>query len=351
VVNGRIDRPGDWDVFRFHARDGDEIVAEVHARRLGSPLDSVLKITDAAGRTLAVSDDHVDKGAGLVTHHADSLLAVAMPASGDYLLWLGDVQHKGGKAYGYRLRVSRRRPDFDLRVVPSAISVRGGTTVPVTVYALRKDGFSGDIRLRLADAPEGFKLSGNWVPAGRDKIRMTLTLPSKPEERLTHLGLEGCATVDGREICRPAVPADDMMQAFIYRHLVPAESWTVAIETVRWNRPQWTVAGEPPVKLASGETTSVRVRVPGRLPKGQFQLELNDPPEGIAIEKVTPVRGGIDVMFRVDSDKVAASLKGNLIINIFVKREMPKKEGQTKAQVRRVPLGALPAVPFEIVSG
>ena len=47
IVNGRIDPPGDWDVFRFQGRAGDQIVAEVQARRLDSPLDSVLRLTDA----------------------------------------------------------------------------------------------------------------------------------------------------------------------------------------------------------------------------------------------------------------------------------------------------------------
>ena len=45
IVNGRIDRPGDRDVFRFEGKAGQEIVAEVYARRLDSPVDSVLKLT------------------------------------------------------------------------------------------------------------------------------------------------------------------------------------------------------------------------------------------------------------------------------------------------------------------
>ena len=50
IVNGRVDRPDDWDVFEFTARAGDTIVAEVMARRLDSPLDSLLKLTDADGK-------------------------------------------------------------------------------------------------------------------------------------------------------------------------------------------------------------------------------------------------------------------------------------------------------------
>lgn len=39
ILNGHIDPPGDGDVFGFTGRAGQEIVAEVRARRLNSPLD------------------------------------------------------------------------------------------------------------------------------------------------------------------------------------------------------------------------------------------------------------------------------------------------------------------------
>ena len=42
IINGRMDRANDWDVFQVEGRAGDTIVAEVTARRLDSPLDSVL---------------------------------------------------------------------------------------------------------------------------------------------------------------------------------------------------------------------------------------------------------------------------------------------------------------------
>ena len=119
IINGRIDPPGDCDVFRFEGRAGQKIVAEVNARRLDSPLDSVLRLTDANGRQLAYNDDYIDKGAGLLTHHADSLIAVTLPADGTYYLHLADVESKGGPEYAYRLRISEPRPDFALLVVPS----------------------------------------------------------------------------------------------------------------------------------------------------------------------------------------------------------------------------------------
>ena len=105
------------------------------------------------------------------------LLAVTLPADGIYDLHLGDAEHKGGAEYGYRLRISAPWPDFALRVVPSNINVQAGGTVPITVYALRKDGFSGEIALALKDAPQGFALSGARVPANQNQMRFTLTSP------------------------------------------------------------------------------------------------------------------------------------------------------------------------------
>lgn len=229
IVNGRIDKPGDCDVFGFEGHAGDEIVAEVYARRLNSPLDSMLKLTDANGHKLMFNDDHEDKGAGLTTHHADSLLSTTLPANGTYYLHLGDTQTKGGEAYGYRLRISPPRPDFELRVVPSSINARAGASIPITVYALRKDGFSGDIAVTLKDAPKGFILNGRRVPAGKDQMRLTLRVPPGPIKKAMSLSLEGRAKIQGREVVRPAVPADDMMQAFVYRHLVCADDLKVAV--------------------------------------------------------------------------------------------------------------------------
>jgi hypothetical protein len=229
IVNGRIDKPGDCDVFGFQGNAGDRVVAEFYARRLNSPLDSVLKLTNSNGKQLIFNDDHEDKGAGLTTHHADSLLSMTLPADGFYYIHIGDAQTKGGEAYGYRLRISRPLPDFELRLVPSSINVRAGASAPITVYALRKDGFTGDITVTLKDAPKGFTLRGNRVPAGKDQVRLTLRVPPGPIKKALTLNLEGRAEVQGREVVRPAVPADDMEQAFIYHHLVPAKELKVAV--------------------------------------------------------------------------------------------------------------------------
>jgi hypothetical protein len=343
IINGRIDRPGDWDVFSFAGRAGQRIVAEVTARRLGSPLDSVLRLTDASGKQLAFNDDFDDKAYGLETHHADSLLSATLPAAGTYYVHIGDIQHHGGPEYAYRLRISPPRPDFELRVVPSSVNLRGGANAPLTVYAIRRDGFAGEIDLTLKDAPPGFALSGGRIPANQDQVRCTLIATPGTRGEAISLHMDGQAQVQGLKVTRPAVPADDMMQAFAYRHLVPAQEMKVmvlqagAIGLVR-------VLDPTPLLIPAGGTARMHIAAPSPAFATRFQLELNDSPEGITLQSVVWTQQFAELVFIADKTKAKAGLAGNLIVNIV------PKPPTTTAQVNRprTPVGSLPAIPFRI---
>jgi hypothetical protein len=228
VMNGRIDRPGDVDVFSFDAGAGENIVAEVISRRLDSPLDSFLQLTDSTGRQLAFNDDHEDKSDGLNTHHADSYLTAMLAAPGRYSIQIGDVQGTGGREYAYRLRISGPRPAFDLRVVPSSINIRPGQAAAVTVVAQRKDGFNGDIEVALKDGPAGVTLSKARIARGEHQVKLALTSTSRQPEPIA-LHVVGTATINGDKLTCNAVPADDMMQAFIYHHLVCANELLMTV--------------------------------------------------------------------------------------------------------------------------
>ena len=350
MVNGRVDHPGNWDVFRFEGRAGDTIVAEVYARRLDSALDSVLKLTDAAGTQLAYNDDHEDKGAGLDTHYADSYITATLPADGACYIHLGDAQHQGGPEFAYRLRISPPRPDFALRVVPSSLSVRGGASVPVTVYALRRDGFTNEISLDLADAPKGFRLTGAKVPANQDQVRLTLQAPPEATDAPVQLSVEGRALIQGHPVEHLAVPAEDMMQAFAYRHLVAAREMDVTVSGRFMNRMPLKILSATPVKIPAGGTARVRVSAPGGALANRFRLELSEPPEGITLGSVSPVNEGTEIELRSDAAKAKPGLKGNLIVNIMPGQTLiAAKKNKKQGNQPRAAVGTLPAIPFEVV--
>lgn len=353
IVNGRIDAPGDVDVFRFEANEGAEIVVEVIARRLDSPLDSVLRVMDTTGNQIAANDDSDDKSSGLITHQADSYLHVRSQSGGPVYVCISDAQRKGGPEFAYRLRVSPPRHDFALMIVPSSLTVRAGMNVPLTVYALRKDGFTNEITLVLSNAPDGFNLAGARIGPGQDSVRLTLQAPRMPTPAPVALSIAGVATIGGHTVVRHAVPADDFMQAFAYHHLVPANELCVMVLP---NRRPRVMAGVQvlstlPIKIPAGGAATVQVSMPVPAFADQFEFELDTPPDGITLQNVERFGRGIQLEIGADAARVKPGVKGNLIVNVTRERvQQAGSEPATRPQAqRRVPLGTLPAIPFEIV--
>jgi hypothetical protein len=250
LINGRIDRPGDWDVFQFAGKANETIVAEVHARRLGSPLDSLLKLTDAKGKVLAFNDDHEDLESGLNTHHADSYLLFTLPADGVYYVHLGDTARFGGEEYGYRLRISAPQPDFALRVVPSSVSLRSKGSANVSIHVMRKDGFTGALKLALKNPPNGITASPVTLTGTQASVQLTIKTSLEETREPLALAIEGRATVDGKEIVHAAAPAEDRMQAFLWRHLVPAEALEALVFSPSYQPPPKRIPSARPAPAA-----------------------------------------------------------------------------------------------------
>ncbi len=356
IINGRIDKGADVDIFRFKGHKSDKIVAEVLARRLNSPLDSLLRLTDATGKVLALNDDYVLKDSylykdmmGLVTHHADSYLSAELPGDGTYYIHLSDSQQHGGKAYAYRLRISEPQPDFALRVTPSSLSMRAGAAVPVCIYALRKDGFDGKIKVELKNFQSGFEIDGGWIPAGTDTVRMTVTAPRKAPEGPVNLEMEGYARIGGRVVSRAVVGADNVMQAFLYRHLVPAEELMVAVNKVKWPAPAFELAGDRPVWLWAGGSNRILIKTLKQKWLEQVQLELNQPPAGVTIKDVKVVPEGLEIQLNADKDTAQTDFAGNLIVEVFSEPIPKKQKGKSNQPKKRYSVGFLPAIPVEIV--
>lgn len=334
VVNGRIGRPGDVDRFALEGRAGDELVVEVNARRLRSPLDSLLRLRDAGGAVVAWNDDLEDRAFGLITHHADSYLRATLPASGRYDVELSDAQAHGGDEFAYRLRIGPPEHDYALRVAPATLNIGAGRVALLDVWALRGDGFDAPIDLVISAAPGGFALSGGRIPAGQSHVRMTLTAPDEPLDRPVALRLEGRSTVGGEPANRPAVPADNQMQAFLWTHLVPVRDFAVSVIKPSFAAPAGHIAA--PVRLPAGGSATAKVVLPARPNIGNVEFALAAPPAGVSLSGATAVDDGIEFVIEA-AGEVSVGLAGNLIIEVYLTG-------------RQTWLGLVPAVPFEIVA-
>ena len=86
--------------FGLNLDKGQQVSIEVYARRLDSPLDPVLRLTDSTGKEMAFADDTP----GL---SGDAQLRFIAPATGKYVLQLRDVKYSGGSDYYFHLRIGR----------------------------------------------------------------------------------------------------------------------------------------------------------------------------------------------------------------------------------------------------
>ena len=118
---------------------------------------------------------------------------------------------------------ARPGPISSCALVPSSISLRSKGAANVSVYVIRKDGFNGAIKVALKNAPAGITSNPVTLSPTQAVVQLTVrtSLP-RTQEPFT-LAIEGRAVVEKTEIVHRAVPAEDRMQAFLWRHLVPAQ--------------------------------------------------------------------------------------------------------------------------------
>lgn len=343
TINGRIDSPGDTDVFSIKCKKGVPVVVEVIARRLNSPLDSYLRITDADGKQLACNDDLDDKESGLLTHHADSRIDFTPPSSGQFFIHLSDAQRQGGPEYAYRLRIDRPRPDFALRMVPSGINGSPGVSVPVTIYAARKDGFAGDIVVSTSTA--GYSISGGRIPAGSDSVTATLTFPEAAKGPPQPLEVTGTAEIAGSKVTRKVMPADDMLQAFIYHQLVPAPELLAYPIPDRPPKKPLQVSKET-IGIPADGAGAAKVVLPKGIEKSRVRAVLKNPPDGISIDKVSPSDDGVEIAFKADPAKAKPGSQGTLLVELTAGRPaLPTDKDQSE---KRWSLGLLPAITYAL---
>ncbi len=343
VINGTIGKPGDQDWFCFEGIDGEKKTIEVFARRLGSPLDSRLTLFNAQKQMLATNDDVADKSFGLITHQSDSRMDITLPATGTYFVRLNDQQGKGGDDYAYRLMIGTEQPDYQLRIVPASLRIPRNGTAIVTVHAIRSGGFTGEIQLSAPDAPLGIELQRAVIPNGVDSTRVVIVARAQAEKQTVTLEIEGTADCGTRTVTRRAVPAEDMMQAFLYRHLVTAQQLLVEITdpdpvTVILNLPQNGVLhARPGGEISINATAKWR----GDVERG-IKLTLAEPPEWLTLKTgiITGLSGEIILAVSPNAepgDTATVLLNGTIRVNRSPDdpdyNPLPKFKGKNKKTV------------------
>jgi hypothetical protein len=154
ALNGIIEAKDGIDYFKFAAKKDQTLDFTVFARRLNSPLDSVLDIYNEKGSKLATNDD-----AG----GPDSYLRWKVPADGNYLVSVHDQLNRGGPTFIYRLEVTPVRPALTAWLPPITINQnQDRRQVPVP----KGNRYAYLVRIKRADVAGDVHLQTEGLPAG-----------------------------------------------------------------------------------------------------------------------------------------------------------------------------------------
>jgi hypothetical protein len=135
------------------------------------------------------------------------------------------------------------------------------------------------------------------------------------------------------------------MQAFAYRHLVTAKELLLCI-TGRGSTPR--LANRIPTRLRLDPLTRIRIATPAMKNVRKVTFELREPPPGIAVQSVSQRGDSTEVVLSCDRTKLKSGEQGNLILEAYGERE--NNSSNASPRVQRIPLGTVPAIPFEVAA-
>ena len=206
MLNGRIGTPGEVDTWSLAVKKGEPLTIETRAARLGSPLDAVVVIRDAADKEVARVEG--DKAVEW-TPAADDTVR---------LLVRDRFRSRGGPAFAYRVKVSPARPDFRLTLQADAATVLRKGQAKIKIDVARLGGFKDPIAIAAENLPDGVTAQPLTVGAGQTNAELTL----KADEN---------APVSTREIRihgTPAPPKDKAKKDAKIEPVLPPRTATVA---------------------------------------------------------------------------------------------------------------------------
>lgn len=196
IINGRIQQPGDVDVWWVELTAGKPVQFDARTSRLGSPLALVLTIRDPAGKQLFQADATASK---------DDLSVTFTPAAnGAHMIELAErFSRRGGPAFAYRVQIAFPQPDFQL-FIPDSLSVEVGGQQNVEVQVERRGEMKSPITLHLAGLPAGVTCEDVVCQPQNGKATLTLKAAADVPVVSSQVRLIGKSDVNGQTIERAA---------------------------------------------------------------------------------------------------------------------------------------------------
>ena len=215
-----------------------------------------------------------DDAEGRLGH--DSRLTFTAAAGGTYLIRVSDVQGHGGERFTYRLLGRRPQPDFEITLEGTNPTVHAGSGKTISVTALRKDGFDGEILIDIEGLPPGFSVSTPLViEAGQHLAKSTLfaaaDAPEPTEANGSATRVTATAVIDSTTVTHTV---SDLGRI----RLAPKPTLLVRLEPMD--------ASAPEIVIAPGSETWALLRIERNGFDKRVFLDVENLPFGVRVDNI-----------------------------------------------------------------
>ena len=186
-VSGHFSVEGQKHYYSIDAKKGEYYLFHVESNRRQLPLDAVIEIFDAKGRSISKMDDG--------WHTKDPHLYFRAPADGKYTVCLYDLLYRGGERFYYHLNASRSGPDFEVHGEYFYAQLAPGTNMIWFAKITRRNGFTGEVEIKIDNLPKGVTYTPVTTPAGMTQVAVILSAKSNAKINASLVRLYGKATI------------------------------------------------------------------------------------------------------------------------------------------------------------
>lgn len=241
-ISGSFATAADVDTYEFIAQQGDVWWVEVASERLGLPTDpsilvqhvqlengrevltDVVEMSDIASPVKVSSNFYAYDGPVFNGGSPDINAKLEIKQSGLHRLQILDLfgGTRADPRNVYRLIIRKAKPEFalsawglhmelrngDRSAFSKPLALRGGATVALEVVAFRRDGFAGEIDLKMSNLPPGITATSLKIPASATRGIMLVTAEQDAPRGFTFADFTGSALVGTQSISRPVQMAE-----------------------------------------------------------------------------------------------------------------------------------------------
>jgi len=231
------------------------------------------------------SDDEPTQSLG-----RDSQILFTPPADGEYVVRVTDVRGFGATAdpadYRYTLEIRSPRPGFGVVIKDRDPKVSPGSGRELLFTAVRREGFSGPIRIDVANLPDGFTFHGPLeIEAGQNRALGVLSAAAAATtpgpEASAAVRVTATATIEGRTLVE---------ELGSLGALTVGDPPAVTLEILAAAGVEPPPTGPVELTIRPGETITARVRSRRHSAQGPIPLGADEPgrnlPHGVYVDNI-----------------------------------------------------------------